>query len=62
MEFVYGFAAGASIGIFGGGYLAYKYADKLVAKAVAEYRKAQALERHFAQVAGNVIGAVKKEL
>lgn len=40
MHFVYGLTTG----LFVGGALAYKFADRLVAKAIAEYQKAVAFE------------------
>jgi hypothetical protein len=40
MHFVYGLTTG----LFVGGFLSYLFADKLVAKAIAEYQKAVALE------------------
>ena len=62
MEFADGFAAGAGIGLFAGGFLAYKYADKLVAKAVAEFRKAEAAANAGYVKLGQVAGTIKKEL
>lgn len=47
MQLVYGIISGGIAGLFVGGFLAYKYADKLVAKAVAEYQKAVALEERI---------------
>ena len=41
MQFVYGLGSGLLVGLFVGGFVAYKYARILAAEAIAEYRKLQ---------------------
>jgi hypothetical protein len=55
MQYVDGGLAGLVLGFFAGGFLAYRYANKLVAKAVAEYKVLVALEQ-------KAVAAVKHQL
>ena len=50
MQFVYGLGSGLLIGLFVGGFVAYKYAGILVGEAVAEYRKLQTVATNVKNV------------
>ena len=62
MYFVYGLG----VGLFLGGFLAYQFADSLIAKTVAEYKKLEAAAAAAEnQVQGSVarfVADVKKDL
>jgi hypothetical protein len=62
MHFVYGIV----LGVFLGGFLAYMFADAIITKTVAEFKKletgAVAEFKHAESAVSNLIGGTKKDI